>query len=546
MAPDAVLCVGLVLSLVAAVTCILNGHLHRDSTGTAATDETAWPPLEDNARVLVVGAENLLGYHVALSLARDGHAVHTTRSLAESQTPLHWDGREALDQQHRLRTVPALLDSNISLAEHTRQHEWTHAIVADELLQDSFDGDAADATAVALDNLVYLLEALKVSATTRKPPAIVLVGYQDLKADDVEHVDDLEADICDSEGVVATNTHAGATRVAQQLVLDAYHHLYGLASTSVHVATLSSSAFHAAAADARVRPVVAAVTSELAHGSHGRCHGIVLQPMDATIEPQETVACESSCWVFTSYFTSSADPQRAKQRSANRFAYMRAWYNSLKALGMHAVVFHDGLGTEFMKAIEGEGHVTFHHVALANRSTNDARFFAYRDYLATHPAIHRVLLTDISDVRFQHDPFLLMSVFGNLLYIGKDVPLFNTMEEMGWMQRRVKSCFLGPSNGRTVGQPGQRLGKNKISTLMATPPVYNAGVIGGYRDLMLEFLGLVTAALDTTPHEVNCNMAVVNMVAQEHFGHRVFAGSPLTSRFMQRQSEPRGVFIVHK
>jgi hypothetical protein len=61
------------------------------------------------------------------------------------------------------------------------------------------------------------------------------------------------------------------------------------------------------------------------------------------------------------------------------------------------VIFHDGLEAEFMARLADTGHVRFVRLeSLHNRSTNDARFYAYRDYLLQQPDIARAFFTDIS------------------------------------------------------------------------------------------------------------------------------------------------------
>ncbi len=241
--------------------------------------------------------------------------------------------------------------------------------------------------------------------------------------------------------------------------------------------------------------------------------------------------------VLTSYFTSEVDAQRGRHKQADRFTYISDWYKSVGRLGMSAVVFHDGLGPEFQhKLTQYHPGVSFEYVSSLNgRSTNDARFYSYLKYLEHHPDIHRVLLTDVSDVVFQMDPFQLMDVLGEWLYIGTDIDIFPSMETMPWMHERLTNCF-----GNYSVEHGLPLKLTQMST------VYNAGVIGGSRDLMLTVLGRVVAYLNTTPPQLNCNMPAVNIAVHKHFFEHVFTGYPLTSRFLRRQVSPQGVFILHK
>lgn len=235
--------------------------------------------------------------------------------------------------------------------------------------------------------------------------------------------------------------------------------------------------------------------------------------------------------VFSSYFTSEKDPQRNARRSSNRYAYVQVWYDSIVRLGLNAVVFHDGLNDDFVKALQTD-KIAFKHVTLNKRSTNDARFYAYANYLRDHPEIGRVFVTDISDVAIQRNPFEIMDVLGDLVYVGTDVNMFPSMESMEWLVRRASQCFPNSTND--------------MSLIVSLPSVYNAGVIGASRGTMLEFLLKVTQILNVTPHQVNCNMVAVNKALHLYFDMRIFTGFPLNSLFYAHQNAPKGVYFVHK
>ena len=168
--------------------------------------------------------------------------------------------------------------------------------------------------------------------------------------------------------------------------------------------------------------------------------------------------------------------------------------------------------------------------SLRGRSTNDARFFAYLSFLLSHPDIQQAVLTDISDVRFERDPFELMQVLGDWLYVGTDIDIFPSLQSMPWLHHRLRSCFDG----------------SLFRSLLQLDTVYNAGVMGGSRHKLLAALALVTSYLDSAPHHLNCNMAAMNVAVHKHLFDHVFTGFPLTSRFLRHQEAPCGVYIVHK
>ena len=241
--------------------------------------------------------------------------------------------------------------------------------------------------------------------------------------------------------------------------------------------------------------------------------------------------------IFTSYFSTEVDPQRNRHKHPNRFSYIHWWFLSLQQNYLRGVIFHDGLDQGFMDRLTHVYHnITFHRVSsLKNRSTNDARFYAYSDYLKHHPDVKRVLLTDISDVIFQRNPFELMDVVGDRLYVGTDIDIFPDMKAMPWLSSRLANCF----GNHSVLQ-------GEIYDMLRLSTVYNAGVIGGSRHIMRALLTRIAWSLDHTPPHLNCNMPAVNYVVHKYFNNITYTGFPFTSRFLRRQSSPKAVYIVHK
>lgn len=242
--------------------------------------------------------------------------------------------------------------------------------------------------------------------------------------------------------------------------------------------------------------------------------------------------------VMTSYFTTAHDPQWNVSRSPNQFQYIQDWYQSIKLLGMEAVVFHDGLDLGFVnRVLKDYSKLSFVLVpSLYNRSTNDARFYAYQTYLDEHPEISMVMLTDISDVRFQHNPFLLMRLLGDNVYMGADIDVFPGIKYMPWISVKLEACF-----GRL-----EAFKYGGLQCLSELDTVYNAGVVGGTRHAVMAVLWWVTHYLNLSPTHLNCNMGAVNIALHKHFYERVFTGFPLVSKFMYKQAAPKAVYIIHK
>ena len=236
--------------------------------------------------------------------------------------------------------------------------------------------------------------------------------------------------------------------------------------------------------------------------------------------------------VCSTYFTLKEDPQRGNYKKTNSYSYISAWHKSLTRLGLRGVVFHDGLDSSFTDSIKPK--VYFEKVVLGNRSLNDDRYFHYLQYIEKHPNLTYILMTDISDVTFLRDPFELMRMFDHHLFIGEGI-LLNRIGSNEWVCNVIKKCFLNNTQLNS-----------SIEWLHHLKPSYNAGVIGGPRHIVLRFLRILTASLDTLPVKVNCNMAAVNYVVHKYFTDVIFTGFPFNSIFLEHEKNPRGVYVIHK
>ena len=236
--------------------------------------------------------------------------------------------------------------------------------------------------------------------------------------------------------------------------------------------------------------------------------------------------------VLSTYFTLKKDPMRGDYKKTNRYSYISAWHKSLTRLGLKGVVFHDGLNASFTDSIKPK--LYFEKVVLGKRSLNDDRYFHYLQYVEKHPHLTHILMTDIADVTFLRDPFELMRMFDHHLFFDEGI-LMNRIGSNNGICNVIDECFLNDT----------QLNRS-IEWLHQLKPSYNAGVIGGPRHIVLRFLRILTALLDTLPVKANCNMAAVNYVVHKYFNDVIFTGFPFNSIFYQYEKNPRGVYVIHK
>jgi succinate dehydrogenase hydrophobic anchor subunit len=454
---------------------------------------------------LVLGSLSLLGYHVALLLAKHKItvvAVENIGSIPFSDTTGVWHDRSvSLSGQIGVEMIWKDYCNQSAVQELLKSHVVSYIFFIPDLT--SLKVHSTHLHGALLHCSIDILEAMREFPATNI--VLLLPVDMDSRKNDLLH-QTVAAEILES--AVAT-----------------YAYLYKFPSTVIHTPISE---------DAQMSDHLSDTLRGTTLGSYVcKVHSLPLARYKRhSVNRKDPDAGDRV--IFTSYFTSSFDPQRARKRKANQFKYMKSWYDSVNSLAVRAVVFHDDLDSNFIEKLRNN-NIEFHRVLPSERSTNDARFYAWYQYLIDHPTISHVLLSDISDVRYQKDPFDLMDLLGDWLYIGQDIDLFPNMESMPWLMKRLRQCFGDKS-----------VDSGEVSKVKKLQFVYNAGVIGGPRGLMLTFLHHVINILDFTPSHLNCNMAVVNYIAHKYFDDHIFTGFPLTSRFMAQQSNPKAVYVIHK
>jgi len=240
-----------------------------------------------------------------------------------------------------------------------------------------------------------------------------------------------------------------------------------------------------------------------------------------------------ACRVFTTYFCRSADPQRKTHAPADDIGYIAPWYDSMCERGLRGTVFHDGMSDGFINRYTTE-LIDFEYVDPAEfeYSVNDYRFFRYLDYIERRPELQAVFMTDGNDVRVVNDPF--PNLRPDRIYVGSEMEVIDGNQ---WMQRRL---WLLNQGGVDAGLKLSRLRRNWI---------YSAGILGGHRDICLQFLRQlvdVLARVDAEHRGLNLNMAAYNYLVYNHYRRRHVTGAPLHSRYKRYEDDRRDVWFIHK
>ena len=236
-------------------------------------------------------------------------------------------------------------------------------------------------------------------------------------------------------------------------------------------------------------------------------------------------------YVMSTYFTDVESPQYSFTFLKNSYRFVQQWFESVLRIGAHAIIFHDSLTEDFQNRMKNlYSHVHFQKIDVEGRRPNDYRFYLYHQYLSLHPEIQNIVFTDIRDVIFLNDPFEIMRIIGDYIFMGVDVPFYENSWSNEVTQVILRRCHSKDSESKWV----------KLH------PSYNAGVIGGTRHIMVSFLTKMIQYLDRTPHELNCNMGTITLVTHKHFNENSFSGYPFQSAFKIGLPGPHGLAIKHK
>lgn len=210
----------------------------------------------------------------------------------------------------------------------------------------------------------------------------------------------------------------------------------------------------------------------------------------------------------------------------NDYDAMGIWYESVKALGLHAFIFHNELSEAFISKYETD-KIKFVGWQEHNRpSYNDERFFAYYSFLSGRPEIHHVFCTDLFDVQILRDPFDLVKIRGDCeLFVGSEV--INAYSGK-WM--RAKCAAMKFSLARQNYKSGNLL--------------YNAGIIGGSRKKLLRLFDAMLRNMSDVDLRHNSNMPVFNWCL-DNLEFSIFTGPPLHNVFNSQKAD-EFTYIMHK
>jgi hypothetical protein len=232
--------------------------------------------------------------------------------------------------------------------------------------------------------------------------------------------------------------------------------------------------------------------------------------------------------VFSSYFGSKNDTHiKSQKRYQNKKFFNSMLMQSVQKLGdVRAVVFEDQCRDDATSLTDDhcstskEGSQLSHQyvdIAKFDMAPADVRFQLVLKYITERPDIQCVFIADNRDVSVLRNPGALCSMHPTTLFVAAD--MVNRDWSTGWFKKNLVDV-LKPASGRMLART--------ISKFLEDRIVLNSGVVGGSREVMLQFLTEITAMID----KFGCStcrptdMSMVNYIAYSQFSGRIVTGFP--------------------
>lgn len=261
------------------------------------------------------------------------------------------------------------------------------------------------------------------------------------------------------------------------------------------------------------------------------------------LEAENAAGCD--LMVLTTFCTTKRDWQR-NVSAPPEFWLMEDFYKSAHERRINVTVLYDELPWEILR--HRTESFKFERVDLTqydpDQGLNDVRFDMIRDLVDRNPDWRSLFLVDLFDVKIGLNP--CGQIADKKLYVGKER---DRLSHNAWMDKRFQQM-----GGKYLSWFHDDV--RRLWFLM------NAGVIGGRRDVFVEFLKEMTGVLNDPELEAkkvhqqeNVNMAALNYVVRVSMnltensedGVPGFVhGTPVHSEYKRYESDRSDVWFIHK
>jgi hypothetical protein len=231
------------------------------------------------------------------------------------------------------------------------------------------------------------------------------------------------------------------------------------------------------------------------------------------------------------------DVNRSTTLDHDDYALVQAWVESIQALGLQGVIFHNNFSVDTCEKYSNE-NISFIKIEYNEKwNPNVFRYFIYRDFLLNfNSSIHSVFVTDVSDVEVAQNPFetFLFQENRDKLFCGDEPKVLDN----DWM------------NDHSTHLRNQISDYAEYEKKFAKSTLLNCGIIGGSLNIMLEFLNELCFIHEhfnvNNETSYTGDMGAFNYIARTHFNNNLIHGSPVNTVFKEYERAREDCWFRHK
>jgi hypothetical protein len=240
--------------------------------------------------------------------------------------------------------------------------------------------------------------------------------------------------------------------------------------------------------------------------------------------------------IVATHMTGVFDVNRNTILSEDDFTMVEAWANSIEALKLHGIIFHNNFSEATCQASTNE-FIKFVRVDYNQQfNPNVFRYAVYNELLHKYSsAIANIFFTDISDVVVTQNPFVqqLYVKNPNSIFCGDEPQLLDNE----WMQQHSNHLRSKIADYNIYEE------LHKKDTLL------NCGIFGGNVKVMTSFIQQLWSIhqdfnYDNTSAYTG-DMGAFNYLIRTQYKDRIFHGAPINSEF-KAYSESMDFWFRHK
>jgi hypothetical protein len=243
---------------------------------------------------------------------------------------------------------------------------------------------------------------------------------------------------------------------------------------------------------------------------------------------------EQNNLILATYLAGIYDVNRNETLPDDDISIIAAWAESIVALGLQGLVFHNSLSESSMAKYTS--HIHFVKVQFDEKyNTNIFRYFLYKDFIKENK-VDNFFITDITDVAVVNNPFV-DSIFINnstKIFCGDEPKLLDNdwmHEHAAHLRRKINDYTLYEEN-------------------FATATLLNCGIVGGTMTVMQTFVEKLCNIHENYNTDNNTaytgDMGAFNYLVRTQYNADVIHGAPVNTIFKMYETERKDCWFRHK